>query len=212
MSLSPRRRRRHFSAALLLSAAIPLTACGQQRIAADAPSASTTASTDASPGAGPSAPAATPSGATPSSPYVEPGAHDGAPHYNENNAGRQPRDMSPASERDAQREAHRIDPVLKRLWTQRKWDPKTVRSAMLALGYKEQRTDATGKRLDAYLEVREMERRFETDHYVTPEGAQIGLYIHKDACVTAFVQKTNYQVQVNGPYMETGCFAPPFAH
>lgn len=143
---------------------------------------------------------------------MEPGAHDGAPHYNENNAGRQPRDMSPASERDAQREAHRIDPVLKRLWTQRKWDPKTVRSAMLALGYKEQRTGPTGKQLSPYVEVRGMERRFETDHYVTPEGAQVGLYVDKDACVTAFVQKTNYQVQVNGPYMETGCFAPPFAH
>lgn len=209
MALSLLRRRRRFATALLLSAALPLTACGRQRVAAGAPSASPDASRStsqsASPSAGPSA-----SGA--SSPYVEPGAHDGAPHYNENNAGRQPRDMSPARERDAQREAHRIDPVLKRLWTQRKWDPQTVRSAMLALGYKEQRTGPTGKQLGAYLEVRGMEPRFETDHYVTPEGARIGLYVHKDACVTAFVQKTNYQVQVNGPYLETGCFAPPFAH
>ncbi|GAB7029200.1 hypothetical protein AB0G35_12690 [Streptomyces sp. NPDC021749] len=143
---------------------------------------------------------------------MEPGAHDGAPHYNENNAGRQSREMSPAGEKDAQREAHRIEPVLKRLWKQGKWDPKSVRSAMLALGYQEQRTGPKGERLGGQLEVRGMEPRFEGDHYVTHEGARIGLHVHNDACVTAFVQKTNYQVQVNGPYPESGCFEPPFAH
>ncbi|MEV0375679.1 hypothetical protein AB0I10_39045 [Streptomyces sp. NPDC050636] len=83
---------------------------------------------------------------------------------------------------------------------------------MLALGYKEQRTGPNGERRGGNLEVRGMDRRFKGDHYVTPEGARIGLLVHKDACVTAFVQKTNYQVEVNGPYMETGCFEPPFAH
>ncbi|WP_246102495.1 hypothetical protein [Streptomyces piniterrae] len=120
--------------------------------------------------------------------------------------------MSPASEKDARREANRIEPALKRLWKQGKWDPKSVRSAMLGLGYKEQRTGPKGEQRGGQLEVRGMERRFEGDHYVTHEGARIGLRVHKDACVTAFVQKTNYQVQVNGPYLETGCFAPPFAH
>ncbi|WP_407548415.1 hypothetical protein QOM21_04610 [Streptomyces sp. Pv4-95] len=120
--------------------------------------------------------------------------------------------MSSASEEDAQREANRIEPVLERLWKQGKWDPKSVRSAMLALGYRDLRTGPKGEQLGGNLEVRGMERRFETDHYVTPQGARIGLHVHKDACVTAFVQKANYQVQVNGPYLETGCFAPPFAH
>ncbi len=181
---------------ILLGAVIPLTACGQQRVAADAPGAS-------------SRPSPSPSGA---SPYVEPGANDGAPHHSENNAGRQPREMSSAGEEDAQREAKRIEPVLKRLWKQGKWDPKSVRSEMLALGYRDLRTGPKGEHLGGNLEVRGMESRFETDHYVTPEGARIGLHVRKDACVTAFVQKTNYQVQVNGPYLETGCFAPPFAH
>ncbi|WP_030797795.1 hypothetical protein [Streptomyces sp. NRRL S-337] len=203
MSLStPQRRRRLAAALLLLGAAIPLTACGQQRVAAGAPSTSAGASPSSRP---------TPSGPG-ASPYVEPGAHDGAPHYNENNAGRQPREMSPASEKDAQREAHRIEPVLKHLWKQGKWDPKSVRSAMLALGYEEQRTGPKGEQLGGKLDVRGMEPRFESDHYVTHEGARIGLRVHNDACVTAFVQKTNYQVQVNGPYLESGCFEPPFAH
>ncbi|MFI0714473.1 hypothetical protein ACH4SK_28325 [Streptomyces inhibens] len=198
MLISTLRWRRHFAAALLLSAAIPLTACGQQRVAAGAPSASPSSS-----------PSPSGSGA---SPYVEPGAHDGAPHYNENNANRRPREMSPANAKDAQREADRIEPVLKRLWKQGKWDPKSVRSAMLALGYKEQRTGPKGEQLGGKLDVRSMEPRYEDDHYVTPEGARIGLHVHSDACVTAFVQKTNYQVQVNGPYMESGCFEPPFGH
>ncbi|MGO4418994.1 hypothetical protein AB4Z54_09590 [Streptomyces sp. MCAF7] len=47
---------------------------------------------------------------------------------------------------------------------------------------------------------------------MTPEGARVGLRVHDDACVTAFVQKTNYAVRTNGPYPETGCFEPPFAH
>ncbi|MFD8542967.1 hypothetical protein [Streptomyces sp. NPDC059649] len=203
MSLSaPQRRRRLVAALLLLSAAIPLTACGQQHVAADAPSTSPGTPSPSRPGpAGPGA-----------SPYVEPGAHDGAPHYDENNAHRQPREMSPASEKDARREAGRIEPVLKRLWKQGKWDPKSVRSAMLALGYEQQRTGAKGEQLGGKLDVRGMEPRFEGDHYVTHEGARIGLRVHRDACVTAFVQKTNYQVQVNGPYLESGCFEPPFAH
>ncbi|MEE4419289.1 MULTISPECIES: hypothetical protein [Streptomyces] len=200
--LTSQRRRRVAAALLLLSAATSLTACGQQRVAAGAPSTSPGASSHPSPS--PSGPGA--------SPYVEPGAHDGAPHYNENNAGRQPREMSPASRKDAQREADRIEPVLKRLWKQGKWDPRSVRAAMLALGYQEQRTGAKGEQLGGKLDVRGMEPRFENDHYVTHEGARIGLRVHNDACVTAFVQKTNYQVQVNGPYLESGCFEPPFAH
>ncbi|MEU9119059.1 hypothetical protein AB0C96_04215 [Streptomyces sp. NPDC048506] len=216
---TPRRRRHLAAAALLLSAATSLTACGQQRVAAGAPSASPSAG-PATPGAGPATPGAGPAtpGAGPAmpgagaSPYVEPGSHDGAPHYNDNNAHRRPREMSRAGAKDAQREADRIEPVLKRLWRQGKWDPKSVRAALLALGYEEQRTGARGERRGGKLDVRSMEPRFEDDHYVTAEGARIGLLVHGDACVTAFVQKSNYQVQVNGPYLESGCFEPPFGH
>lgn len=35
---------------------------------------------------------------------------------------------------------------------------------------------------------------------------------HDDACVTAFVQKTDYQVKTNGPYPEGGCFEPRAGH
>jgi hypothetical protein len=146
------------------------------------------------------------------SPYVEPGAGDGAPHYNENNAYRRPGEMSPASAADAKREAARIEPVLKRLWQEKKWDPATVRRALLGLGYQEERTGANGERLGGTLTVLPMSPRFETDHYVTPEGARVGLRVHEDACVTAFVQKSNYGVSANGPYLESGCFEPPFAH
>ncbi len=68
-----------------------------------------------------------------SSPYVEPGIVDGAPHHGDNNAYRRSSEMSPVSAKDAQREADRIEPVLKRLWGQKKWDPKSVRAALLEL-------------------------------------------------------------------------------
>ncbi|MEU1803565.1 hypothetical protein [Streptomyces sp. NPDC019937] len=191
------RRRRVAATALLLGAALSLTACGEQRATtADAPSAP--------PSSSPGSPAA--------SPYVEPGSHDGAPHYRENNAYRLPGEMSPASAKDARKEAARIEPVLKRLWGQKKWDPKSVRTAMLRLGYEEERTGPKGELLGGTLTVQGMEPRFETDHYITPEGARVGLRVRRDACVTAFVQKTNYQVSTNGPYMETGCFEPPSGH
>ncbi|OMI40445.1 hypothetical protein SPAR_05865 [Streptomyces sparsogenes DSM 40356] len=151
-------------------------------------------------------------GSSGASPHVEPGAGDGAPHYNENNAGRLPGEMSADSAEDARKEADRIRPVLRRLWKEKKWDVKSVRAALLEFGYEEVRTGAGGKRLGGTLDVRGMEPRFETDHYVTPEGARVGLWVHDDACVTAFVQKTNFEVRTNGPYLESGCFEPPFAH
>ncbi|MFJ7965409.1 hypothetical protein [Streptomyces sp. NPDC096324] len=143
---------------------------------------------------------------------MEPGANDGAPHYRENNGSRISGEMSAASALDAQREAARIEPVLKRLWQKRTWDPKSVRAAMLKLGYNEQRFDPKGKLLGGSLLVKPLEARFENGREVTHEGARVGLRVHEDACVTAFVQKTNYQVSANGPYPETGCFEPPFGH
>ncbi|MFE7526116.1 hypothetical protein ACFU7Y_10365 [Kitasatospora sp. NPDC057542] len=143
---------------------------------------------------------------------MEPGAGDGAPHYRENNGYRLPADMSPASAEDAQKEAGRIEPVLKQLWEAKSWDPENVRAALLKLGYQEERTGPKGERLGGTLIVREMPSRFVTDHYVRPEGAQVGLRVHDDACVTAFIQKTNYQVTTNGPYPEHGCIEPPAGH
>ncbi|MFG1665135.1 hypothetical protein [Streptomyces sp. Y7] len=199
MSSSTAARRKVFAGAcLLLTGAFTLTACGEMR----APDS--TAGARATP-----SPSASAAGA---SPYVEPGAGDGAPHYNENNAYRQSGDMSPAHAKDAEREAARIRPVLKRLWEQRSWDPSAVRSALLRLGYEEERITKDGKRLGGTLTVREMFSRYENDGYVTPEGSLVALRVHDDACVSAFVQKSNYGVQTNGPYPETGCFEPPYGH
>ncbi|MFB9388574.1 hypothetical protein ACFPM3_05295 [Streptomyces coeruleoprunus] len=142
---------------------------------------------------------------------MEPGVVDGAPHNGDNNAYRRSREMSPAGAKAAQKEAARIEPVLKRLWTQREWDPARVRAALLELGYEEERTGPKGERLGGTLTVRAMHQRYEAGRYVTPEGALVGLRVH-DACVSAFVQKSNYEVAVNGPYMETGCFEPPYGH
>lgn len=150
---------------------------------------------------------------SPASPYVEPGVVDGAPHIGDNNAYRRTGGMSPAGEKAARREAARIEPVLKRLWGQKEWDPESVRAALLKLGYAEEGNGDEGERAGGGTPgVRGMDARYETDHYVTPEGAQVGLRVRADACVTAFVQETNYGVKVNGPYMETGCFEPPYGH
>jgi hypothetical protein len=191
-------RTRHLrAAAFLVSAALPLAACGEQR-AADP------AAVGSAPPSSPGAPAA--------SPYVEPGAGDGAPHYRDNNGFRLPGKMSPAGAEEARKEADRIEPVVKRLWEAGTWDPKSVRTALLKLGYQEERTGPKGERLGETLTVRTMDPRFETDHYVTPEGALIGLRVHDDACVTAFVQKTNYEVKTNGLFPGTGCFEPRAGH
>ncbi|MFJ7589305.1 hypothetical protein ACIQZO_18380 [Streptomyces sp. NPDC097617] len=199
-STAPGPRRHRIAAALLLSTPLALPACGERRATNAAPNAtastpSTSTSASASTGAGPSP---TSAGA---SPYVEPGVGDGAPHQGENNAHRSAGEMSPAGAKVAQQEADRIKPILKQLWEQGKWDPTSVRTALRPLGYKEGR-----------LDVREMEPRYRDGGYVTPEGARIGLTVGDDACVTAFVQKTNYEVRTNGPFMETGCFEPPFGH
>jgi hypothetical protein len=143
---------------------------------------------------------------------VEPGSGDGAPHYDENNAYRREGDMAPAHEKDARREADRIRPVLEGLWERRKWDPATVRTALLRLGYEEERVTKDGRRLGGTLTVTAMSARWKDDHYVTPEGTRVALRVHDDACVSAFVQKPNFEVRTNGPYPETGCFEPPYGH
>ncbi|MFI6374326.1 hypothetical protein [Streptomyces sp. NPDC050546] len=199
---------------LVLVAILTLTACG------DLHASDTTAGAAPSRSAGPSPSTARPSpsttGASPSavgaSPYVEPGAGDGAPHYSENNGHRRPGEMSPAHAKDAEREADRIRPVLERLWKRRTWDPATVREALLRLGYEEERVTADGKRLGGTLTVAKMSSRWKDDGYVTPEGAQVALRVHDDACVMAFVQKANFSAVAGGPYPESGCFSPPFAH
>ncbi|WTQ07386.1 DUF6234 family protein [Streptomyces virginiae] len=132
--------------------------------------------------------------------------------YRENNAFRMPGEMSPESAQDAQRDADRVEPVLERLWESGTWDPRSVREALLEVGFQEERFGPKGERLGGTLGVRNMGSRFETDHYVTPEGALVGIRVHDDACVTAFVQKANYVVKTNGPYIEGGCFEPPAGH
>ncbi|WP_093912015.1 hypothetical protein [Streptomyces sp. cf386] len=206
MTPSTSRRRKPVAVAgvgLVLAVGLALTACGQVR----APGAAGGGAPSASAGA-PSA-SESPAGA---SPYVEPGAGDGAPHYNENNAYRQTREMSPEHAKDAEREAERIKPVIERLWEQRKWDPAAVRTALLRLGYEEERFTEDGERLGGKLTVRAMDKRYRDGGYVTPEGALVGLRVHPDACVMAFVQKSNFEVRADGPYLETGCFPPPFSH
>ncbi|WP_435280964.1 hypothetical protein [Streptomyces koelreuteriae] len=205
MSASTTARRAPVAAVGLgLVATLTLTACGDLHASGATAGATHGRSERPSPSASPSALGA--------SPYVEPGAGDGAPHYNENNGHRRPGEMSPAHAKDAEREADRIRPVLERLWKRRTWDPATVREALLRLGYEEERVTADGERLGGTLTVKGMPSRWKDDGYVTPEGAEVALRVHDDACVMAFVQKTNFSAVANGPYPESGCFSPPFAH
>lgn len=204
-------------AAVALAAVATLTACGGLHApdttpgAASRPSGATSPSASRPSGA-PSPSASASASASGASPYVEPGAGDGAPHHNENNAYRRAGEMAPAHAADAEREAARIRPVLKRLWEQRKWNPATVRTALLRLGYEEERVAKDGRRLGGTLTVTGLPSRWEGDGPVTPEGTRVALRVHDDACVTAFLQKSNFAVSTNGPYPETGCFQPPYGH
>ncbi|MFJ9692241.1 hypothetical protein [Kitasatospora sp. NPDC101183] len=189
-------RRTLAALAVLLAAATALTACGEQRTTATA---------------GPADPAT--AGPAEATPYVDPGIVDGAPHNRDNLAYRRAKEITPAQTADAKREADRIEPVLKRLWEQGSWTPEVVRSQLIALGYQVERTGPNGEILGGTLDVRAMDSRFETDHYVTPPGARIGLRVHPDTCVSASVDPSTYAVSVNGTYPETGsCFQPPYGH
>ncbi|MEU1022649.1 hypothetical protein ABZ366_11245, partial [Streptomyces sp. NPDC005904] len=73
MLTTPTHRRHLVLAAALLAAALSLTACGDEKRTDAAPAAPRDTAAPSAPGA---------------SPYVEPGAADGAPHYGENSAPR----------------------------------------------------------------------------------------------------------------------------
>jgi hypothetical protein len=169
----------YVAAGLLLGTVLSLTACGQERT-------------------GPAAP----SPAGPARGNVEPGSHDGAPHYRENNGFKVPKDMSPSSEAAARTEAARIEPVIKRLWAAGTWDAGSVRTALLELGYRDEGPDSERGRGTLFVRA----------NTAGNPGAGIALDIRHDACVTAFVQSTNYQVEVNGRFLETGCFEPRGGH
>ncbi|MEV0119859.1 hypothetical protein AB0H77_42515 [Streptomyces sp. NPDC050844] len=207
MVTSPQRPRPGAVSALLIGTALAaLTAgCGEKPhdSAAGAPPPSP-------PSAGPSN-----SPSPGASPYVEPGVVDGAPHNGDNNAYRRPGDMTPADEEAAQAEAARMEPVLKQLHREKKWDPESVKAALTGkLGYEIRKVTSRGELLGGELDVQKMRARYESenDEYVTPEGASIGLYVGRHACVTAFVQPTNYGLKTNGPFPETGCMEPPVGH
>ncbi|MFH8350268.1 hypothetical protein [Streptomyces sp. NPDC018045] len=152
-----RSRARYLAAGALLGAVLPLTACGQQHVGP----------TTTGPSPAPS-PSTAPSLTGPARGNVEPDSHDGAPHYRENNGFKASREMSPASEEAARKEAARIEPVLRHLWKDHMWGPDSVRAALLRLGYR------TGDGLQpGTLVVSGMgERHILTQTApVTPEGA-----------------------------------------
>lgn len=193
---------RRIAAVVCLGAALALTACGQER--ADPAAAGSSSSN----GAGPS-PSATRSPLGPQG-NVETDSPDGAPHYGENNGYKVPKDVSPASEKAARAEAARIKPVIKKLRKDKVWAPQRVRAALLELGYQSHRPN--GELVPGMLLVSTVDSIWESDHYVTPEGAQFALRVREDACVVGHTTPTSYSVGVNGLYMETGCFSPPSGH
>ncbi len=182
-------RPRCAAAGLLLGTALTLTACGQEHTGPTA--------------AGSTSPSHSGSPAGPARGNVEPGSHDGAPHYHENNGFKVPKEMSPASEEAARAEAARIEPVLKRLWTAKTWDAENVRTALLKLGYRNGGPDSEQGRGTLFVQAH--------DPGSNP-GTSIALNVRHDACVTGFVQSTNYQVTVNGRFLESGCFEPRGGH
>ncbi|MBC9714769.1 hypothetical protein H9Y04_19640 [Streptomyces sp. TRM66268-LWL] len=139
--------------------------------------------------------------------------------YDENRGPRDPAEMSPSSERAARAEAERIEPVLARMWAKGTWDVVSVREALFELGYRQQQFTDDGRYGSGNLIVKEIHRRGSlsgsrpaTGRADTSAGSVIGLRVRPDACVSAFVQRTDYEVRVTGPYPESGCFEPPFAH
>ncbi|WP_206506625.1 hypothetical protein [Streptomyces chrestomyceticus] len=168
-----------------------MSSCGQQRT-----------------GSGPGS-SATPSALGPARGNVEPGSDGGAPHYQENNGFKVPREMTPAGEEAARKEAARIEPVLKRLWKDNVWDPDSVRAALLRLGYRSGDGLQPGTLVVSSMGERHILTQIDP---VTPEGALFALRVRKDACVRGAVRPSGSQSEVSGPFLETGCFEPRGGH
>ncbi|MGA4980288.1 hypothetical protein [Streptomyces cinereoruber] len=189
-------RSSYAAAGLCLGTVLVLTACGQQHAGA-------TAADSAPSHSGPLSPSPTRFSTVPARGNVEPDSHDGAPHYRENNGSKIPEEISPASEEAARAEAARIEPILKRLWKAKAWDAERVRAELLKLGYRDEGPDREDGRGTLFVRAHDLDSN---------PGASVALNIGRDACVTAFLQSTNYQVKVNGRFLETGCFEPRGGH
>ncbi|WP_438295970.1 hypothetical protein [Streptomyces sp. HUAS TT7] len=92
------------------------------------------------------------------------------------------------------------------------WDPKRVRAVLLQLGYNNEAPDRDEGRGTLVMEDMGTRLGLTDTHPVVPEGARIALRVLLGACVTAFTQPSNYQVTVNGRFMESGCFEPRGSH
>ncbi len=190
-------RSTHAAVGFCLGAVLALSACGQQHASAGGP---------------PASPSPLKSSVGPARGNVEPDSHDGAPHYRENNGFKVPKSMSPASQKLARAEAARIEPVLEGLWKKKVWDAKSVRAALLPLGYRNEGPDSQQGRGTLHVQEMDVRQGLADPRPVRPEGALISLRVRDDACVTAFTQPTNYQVSVNGRYPEGGCTEPRGGH
>ncbi|MFG2563007.1 hypothetical protein [Streptomyces sp. NPDC048496] len=191
----------------MLVLTLALAGCGRVRtpsagptVAAPAPvSASATTATAPTAPAAASTSATTTAGSPPvgASPYQEPGTVDGAPHYKENHAFQQARELSPAERAVADARAARIKEAL----TPAAQDPHTtesgIRKVLTGLGYASGAiTTGSWGHDNAYL-IDNGPICLEGVVYVAVEGASRGQ-------VTA---------EAHGRYIEgTGCVKPEGGH
>ncbi|MFF2327893.1 MULTISPECIES: hypothetical protein [unclassified Streptomyces] len=106
------------AAVLLLTAA--LAGCGTERVGGAGPGAGSGSS--GPPAAGPS-------------PYIEPGAGDGAPHYRENHAFQSTAELSPADRAKADAEVKKVEEGLAGIAEGRRSTEPGLRKALAGLGY-----------------------------------------------------------------------------
>ncbi|MEU6013538.1 hypothetical protein ABZ826_05550 [Streptomyces sp. NPDC047515] len=114
---------RHTAKALATAAVLVLTTvlacCGTQRAG------------DAGPGAGSSGPPS----AGPATPYVEPGADDGAPHYRENHAFQSTAELSPADRARGEAAVKKVEAGLAGIAEGRRTTESQLHEALAGLGY-----------------------------------------------------------------------------
>ncbi|POX62762.1 hypothetical protein C3492_13725 [Streptomyces sp. Ru62] len=78
-----------------------------------------------------------------------------------------------------------------------------MRTALLKLRYRNEGPDSEQGRGTLFVQAHDPDSN---------PGTSIVLNVRHDACVTAFAQSTNYQVQVNGRFLESGCSEPRGGH
>jgi hypothetical protein len=127
---------------------------------------------------------------------VDPGPPgDAPPHYADNNGWKQRHELTAAEQREGDRLAARIQPVLAELRAGGDFTPESTRRALLGLGLRADLIGVTPMRQPSWMDE-------------APAGAVFEVRFGPAGCVTGDVRPERLLVHVSGANAEFGCLEP----